>query len=272
MKYAHSLSRLLATSILLALPLSAHASGTDISDMFLGVIDVMFGTPALWIAVATLVMIIAGVTMMVSQDESVLQKARSTLGAVAIGAVLVTIITVLKPAQFVGNFYNTTISTTFVINNVVGAEAIGLANWIASISVVVGILMIIVSALRAVLSFGDEAAYQNVRTAVLHLIIGIIVVSGALTIQAVFFDTQEPTELLGLILVPLQVLIGIMTLVAVGIIIYAGFRMIISFGKEDEFSGARSLIIRAIIGLIVLIVSFTLITVILNCFDGSCSV
>lgn len=251
-------------ALILGTPETVHAAGSDISAMFVSVIDAFY---PVWMSVAVLVTVIAGITLMVSQDEGALTKARSTIGAVFIGGIILTIILSMGATNFVGIVYNGLAGTVFINNgNGLGIEAAGVADWIATIAVVVGVLVVIIAATRAVLSFGDEGAYGNVRTALFHVIIGLIIIGAAYIFKEVFFDTHEPTELLRVFLVPLTVLLGIIGLIAVGILVYAGFRMIISFGREDDFSAAKSLAIRVVFGLIVLLISFSLIAIITGVF------
>jgi len=245
-------------------PLRAHASGTDISAMFVGVIDAFY---PLLLSVAILVTVIAGLTLMLSQDEGAITKARTALGSVFFGGILATIILTLGATNFVGIMYNGFAGSVLINSgNAIGIEAAGVADWIATIAVLIGVLMIIIAATRAVLSFGDEGAYANVRTAILHVILGIILIGAAYTMKIIFFDTHRPIDLLKIFLIPLQIVLGIIGLIAVGILIYAGFRMIISFGREEDFSAAKSLAFRVVIGLIVLLVSFSLIAIITSIF------
>lgn len=51
-------------------------------------------------------------------------------------------------------------------------------------------------------------------------------------------------------------------LVAMAVIIYAGFRMVISNWDEEEFGSAKTQIVYAIIGLVVVILSYTIVTLV----------
>lgn len=261
MKCLRSPARLILL-LLLIQPLPAHAAGSDIAAIFIGIIEAI-ALPQIWLTVAILVSVIAGLTLMLSHDEGALGKARTALGSVAGGVILLTIFLTLGATNTVSVVYNGFAGSIFANSaNAIGIEAAGLADWIATIAVVIGILVVIIAATRAVLSFGDEGEYAKVRASILHVIIGLIVIGAAYIFQQVFFIDREPTALLLLFLNPILVILGIIGLVAVLILIYAGFRMIISFGREDDFSAAKSLIFRVIIGLVIILVSFTLIAVI----------
>lgn len=62
------------------------------------------------------------------------------------------------------------------------------------------------------------------------------------------------------------IVLAIITTIAVAIIIYAGFRMVISFGNEEAFSSARSLAIRAAIGILIILISYTLVIIVATIF------
>ena len=57
---------------------------------------------------------------------------------------------------------------------------------------------------------------------------------------------------------------GIVGLIAVAFIIIGGFRYITSAGNEEAAEGGKKMITDAIIGLVVIILSYTIITVIMN--------
>ena len=60
---------------------------------------------------------------------------------------------------------------------------------------------------------------------------------------------------------------NLITTVAVGILVYAGLRMVISYGKEDEFTAAKSLAIRVVVGLIVVLLSYVMVFTVWKLFN-----
>jgi hypothetical protein len=258
--------RLIAFATLLAMPLQAHAAGgADISLIFLNLITAFW---PLWVSVAVLVVTIAGFTLMVSTDEGKLAKSRAILIAVGIGGIIITIINVLTPLTVVTFFYNG-LPGTILINTgaSLGAEVQGIGSWLTAMTAVLGILVIIIAVLRAVTSFnGDEASYTNARWSILHVIIGLIIIGAALVIENVFFILHEPGQLLGIIGAKVLIVLNVISTIAVVILIYAGLRMVISFGKEDEFTAAKSLALRVIVGLLILAVSYVLVYVVVTLF------
>lgn len=62
----------------------------------------------------------------------------------------------------------------------------------------------------------------------------------------------------------INIILGIAAVVAVLMIIIGGFRYIISAGDEKQTSGAKKTIINAIIGLVIIILAFAIVSVVNN--------
>ncbi|MFA5799332.1 MAG: hypothetical protein WC840_00040 [Candidatus Peribacteraceae bacterium] len=269
MRRLPTLLRLITFGSLLALPFPAYATGADIGNMFLNLVTVFV---PIVIPIAILVVVISGFILMTSQDEAALTKAQSAIIAAAIGGIIATIIVAVGPLNFISNLYNGVAG--YFINPVTGGdigwEARGIADWLATMAAMGGIVTIIVAVLRAAASFGgDEAAYSAVRNSILHVIIGFIIIGGAYIFELVFFVDREPSPLLLLIQFRVEQILFVITTIAVAILIYAGLRMVISFGKEDEFTSAKSLAIRVVIGLAIVLLSYVLVNGVVLLFNGT---
>ncbi len=267
MKTLNYWNRLLMMTMLAIVPRSVSAAGgQDIQNIF---IDLIAKFWPLWGAVGVLVLVIAGFTLMTSQDENSLQKAKTTLISVITGGILATII-LSDPLGFISIVYNGVPGTGIVnTGNIIGLEAMGIAEWFSAMAVMLGILFIIVAVLRAVASFGDEAAYTAARSSLFHVIAGVILIAGAYVIQRAFFGSGgliNPNELIGFVTYYLYIILNLITLIAVAILIYAGLRMIVSFGKEEDFTAARSLVIRVLLGIVILLISYSLVWTVATLF------
>jgi cytochrome bd-type quinol oxidase subunit 2 len=62
----------------------------------------------------------------------------------------------------------------------------------------------------------------------------------------------------------INVFLGIVGIVAVGYLIYGGFRYITSAGNEETAESAKKTIQNSIIGLVIIILSYVIVTVIFN--------
>lgn len=62
----------------------------------------------------------------------------------------------------------------------------------------------------------------------------------------------------------INILLAVAGLIAVLVLIIAGFRYVTSFGNEEAVGGAKKMIINALIGIVVIILSFVIVRVISN--------
>ena len=259
---------LLTAVLAFAIPMSAHATGLDISNMLLFLIDA-FAT--ILLPTAVLVVTISGFVLMVSTDENNISKARSALVAAMIGGIVATILLFYPggPEGFIGIMYNGTIGVFLVDTSAsLGTEAGGVSTWLAEMTVMFGLFTVIISVFRAVASFGgDEAAYGAVKTSILHVILGLILIASVKVIRDVFFDIHDPLPLINILASKAFLVMNLITTVAVGILVYAGLRMVISYGKEDEFTAAKSLAIRVVVGLIVVLLSYVMVFTVWKLFN-----
>ncbi len=264
--------RLLAFGSLLSIPLpAAAAGGADISVMMLNLVT---SFAPLWAFAATLVVITAGFTLVVSEEEGALDKARKTIMAVIAGGIITTIIITIGPVQFVNNFFNgatglgipgTVLNTTPAGN--LGIEAEGVAGWLTAIAAMMGLFIIIIAVIRAVTSFGgDEAAYTNVRNSLLQVVIGLIIIGAAFLLKQVFFVDHEPSALIALLTEKIEIVLKFILIIAVGVLIYAGLRMVTSFGREEDYSASKSLIVRVAVGILVILLAYSLVVIVARIF------
>ena len=236
---------------LLALPSIAHADAAGLRDIIFGVLSSV--TP-LWVPVAVLIVVITGLTMLLSAKEDGLSRGRNTVVAVAIGGVII----LVGP---VGLGYLYQAPGFFIVNTAEGinVEAIGVSAWLSSMAGMFGILLIVVSAVRAVASVGsDDAAYTTVRQSIKSAVLGLIVIAGTIALRNTIFS-GDPNPLIGFILEKMSIVLALMTTAAMAVLVYAGVRMALNFGQEEFFTQARSLAVRVLMGLGVVLVSYALV-------------
>ncbi len=268
MRLSFHIHRLVLGAFLLAVPFRVHASGSDISSIFLGIVTAF---APLWIIAGILVLVVAGFTLVTANDEAKLAKARSTIIAVIIGGIITTIILALGVSGFIGIMYNGfpgLVLGNFAgyASNPISIEAAGVGEWLMVISVMLGMVFIIIAALRAVSSLGDEGKYESARNALIQAVIGFIVIAAAYVFRTVFYDVREPSALILFFSAKVLIVLAVITTIAVLIMIYAGFRMIISFGDESQYEAAKSLAIRVAIGILVILLSYALVIIVANIF------
>ncbi|TSC57344.1 MAG: Uncharacterized protein Greene041619_1216 [Candidatus Peregrinibacteria bacterium Greene0416_19] len=215
---------------------------------------VRFRTLILWIAF--LMIVIAGIRMIVGQEDDAVDKAKAIISACVSGVILSYLV-----EPFVVGFYGARGEAVRGGNVVVENEIVGLINWALVIIAPIAVAMIIVSAAKAFLKAGSDEGVTEMRKTIVNVLIGMIILAARMAIVYAVGGTlrPHPNWIIGIVVGIMGVVLGFMALVAATVVIYAGIRMVLSFGKEDEFTKAKSLIIRAVVGLIVILVSLSLV-------------
>lgn len=262
---------------------TAHAQITDAAT---GVAGGLIGGPGSFEGIITLIrsavwpimatgasffVIRAGLKLINSQDEGKLETAKRTIASALVGLMLAPLgdrilFAVFNPSgQGLGN----PSTLTFEIG--------GIIDWTLVLIIPIAILMIVLSAIRAVASFGKEDGADMVRQTVYGVVLGlgILIFAGAIkatlglqeSLDDVSPATPGPPEALAIVTRGVEVVTGVlqfMALVALAIIIYAGMIMILNFGNDEQFTRAKGIVYRAVIGLVIILLSTVLITFIVN--------
>ena len=275
MRFPSTLYRLLIFGAFLATPTLSSAQtpaagGSAIGDIFYA----LAGTFSfIWITVGALVIFISGFTLMISEQEGAIDKAKKSIVAVLIGGIIIEIIISIGSGNIISYLYRgvagTNIDFTSGLNpGQFSIESEGVAGWLTAIAATLGLTMIIIAAVRAAGSLGgDEAAYTNVRLSLLHVIVGLIIIGGALAFKTAFFTAHEPSALILLVTGKIEIVLSFILLIAVAILVYAGFRMVASFGREEDYSSAKSLAIRVLVGILVILLSFSAVFIVAHIFS-----
>ena len=72
-------------------------------------------------------------------------------------------------------------------------------------------------------------------------------------------DAAQDGDLKSSIITMLNYFLGFIGILLVAIIIYAGFIIIVSQGEEDELTKGRTMIVYAIIGVVIIFLSYTIV-------------
>ena len=84
---------------------------------------------------------------------------------------------------------------------------------------------------------------------------------------AVFIDTTnipKPTTDAGKLDFILSIIFGMLGLIAVLVIVIAGFKYILSKGEAREMTNAKNMIIYALVGLVVCILAYSIVLFVIN--------
>lgn len=210
--------------------------------------------PLLFI-VGTLVITILGFRMIIGQEDESIDKAKTTIIAVISGIMLAFLI-----EPFIAAFYGVAgevVTAPGAGANIVAQEVGGIIDWALSIAGVLAVLMIIVSGLKAVASPFSEEGIGNMRSTIISVGFGMILLVFRVAINVAFGSTGAPSAqpIIAILVNILTFVLGFVALAAVVVLIYAGILMMLNYGREDEISRAKGIIARAIIGIIIILVS-----------------
>lgn len=280
-------TRLLSSMTAALLPAAAHANtsvsgaansvanglmGAFGSGGFLGIVLYLRDQIlALLYGVAVFLVVWAGVRLISSSDEGKLDAAKRTIAATAVGIMLAHLSLRILDAFYGPGGALAPGAGAQILSQEIG----GIIDFVASIIGTVAILVILGSAIKAVLSFGKEDS-EGVRNAVYGVVLGIglIVISGA--VKAVLGlpedtspgapDSPTPDPIIARGVEIAVIILSFIALIAVGVIIYAGLLMVVNFGNEDQYEKAKGIIKRALTGLIVILFANLLIFFVVNIF------
>lgn len=157
-------------------------------------------------------------------------------------------------------------------------------SWLATVIGTLALVMIIFAGAQMIFSRGDSKATTQAKTTLTYSIFGVIIVMFAYVIVSAiqyFFrfnnEFQPGKEMSGFFVNPIADtnlltfvagtttrFLGIIGAAAIFYIILSGFRYITSGGNEDQAKKARAGLTWAIFGLISIILSYMIITAVIN--------
>lgn len=253
--------RPLAIAALTMLPDTLHAQTAGAVSLYNLLVSQSNSFMPLWTAAGSLVLVIAGFTLMISQDEGAISKAKTAIIAVVVGGAMIAI-----SPTFIDALYHPGVIALPPFSLAIELESLGFASWMAAIAATAGVIVVIVTVIRAVASFGDEDSYAKARSSLMYAAFGLLMIGAGIVIQNTFFGLRTPAPLIAFVFLKLSLVLIVIVLIAVAIIVYAGIWMIVNFGNEEYFTYGKSLLIRAIIGLCVVSASYALVNFVLNLF------
>lgn len=241
-----------------------------LSSQLVGLVDVVAG----------FFLVISGLRLVYRASDEQVERSKNRIAASIVAImlahltpILVDVIygptTLLAPLFGATRFESlTNISTGIGLANV---EVCGIIRWIEVPIATIAVLVIIVSGLKAVVSYGSEEGITNIKRTVLAVAAGGILILARIAIMSSLGLTMTcgggpampglatTVPILAFALNLVNGLLAFLALVSVGIIVYAGIMMILTMGSEEVFGRMKGLIIRAAVGLTICLASYTII-------------
>lgn len=220
--------------------------------------------------VAILILIITGFIMVISQDENALGTGRKVLIAVLSAMVLINLALPIRLAFVDIGEGNTTIGATLL-----SSEALGVVRFLETLLGSLAIVMILVSGIRAIITFGTDQGAANIRRTVMSVLAGVVLVISRFVITRSIGATNQDVSgitngfndaghIIGEGLDIITVILGFMGLAALVVIIIAGIILVVNKGDQETATRARNLVIRTLIGLAIIIMSAALVNLVIT--------
>ena len=140
------------------------------------------------------------------------------------------------------------------------AEVNGVMNWVLVIAGSLAVMMLILSALKSIGQSASDEGIAGMRKTIFGVVFGIILLVFRFVLSNGFVaSTGNPAPVLAMILLPVSYVMGLLGMIAVIVVVYAGFQYVLSMGKEEQATKAKDLLIRAAMGTVVILLSLALV-------------
>ena len=215
--------------------------------------------------VAILIIVVAGFMLVTTQDEGHLSKSKTTLITAVIAVILINIAEPLRNALVTG-FEDGTGGSAGA--ELVTNEILGIVDFLEEPLIAVAILMIIISGIRAIIDFGTDQGLTHIKRTIFSILAGMILIVSKVTLTRAIGNRAEDSSglstgsyndayrIVEVIMDVVRIIVTFMALAAVTVIIIAGIMMVINKGDQETVTKSKNLIIRVLIGLVVILVSY----------------
>ncbi|TSC78982.1 MAG: hypothetical protein G01um101425_828 [Candidatus Peregrinibacteria bacterium Gr01-1014_25] len=235
---------------------------------------ILEGVQPLIAVIATLILVRAGFVLVYRGSDEELASAKRSVAS-SITAIVLIFLAPRLVDMFYGGYRvgtpGSAIEDPITHAAILSTELYGFLQWILVLLAAGAVTVIIVSGLRAITSFGNEEGMAQLKRTIAGVIGGIVLL---LFTEAIILalglggGRPSPGPILARAVDILNSLLLLLTLTAVAVIIYAGIRMILSVGQEETFGAMKNLIVRALIGLAIVLISFVAINFVLLVLVG----
>ena len=228
---------------------------------------------------ALLVLTRAGLKLIYGQSDDRFEEEKRGIANGLMAVVLVFLTSAIVNAFIrASGWRETAFYDPFSGANILAQELGGIVSWVRVIVVVLAIAMIIAAVFTAMFSVGGDNAMDRIKRSIFGAAAGIVLIGLEWVFRLTFglggpmgfaFDPGTPTPypIITQVLIVITYILSFMALIAVVIVIYAGIRLILSLGNEDEFQKTKSLILRALLGLFVILVSLVIVRFVVTAFS-----
>lgn len=219
---------------------------------------------SLVVVISVLMLVRAAAKMVGSVSEEKMEEGRRSIGT-TIGGIILINLTYALVAAFWGGGDQSILDGA----NSVSEQVVGLIRWAQVLVGVLAVAMIVVSAFKVMASFGKDDAGEELRRAIMGVIVGVFLIA----FDTVIVDalggggpgsSATPEPLIAIVMNAVRNLMMYLALLAVVMIIYAGIMMIVNVGSDEQYEKSKGLIVRVLIGLTIILFSYFIVDFIIG--------
>lgn len=225
---------------------------TEFGGIFLTIIQSFLGIVTF---AGILIIVRAGLTLTLSQDEGQFDKAKKTIIAASVALIIINL------APRIAEAYLTYKSGGPAI---LDEEIRGLLRFFETLAGITAIIFLIISGIRAVVSYGGDDGTTHLKRAIIAIGAGILLIAVKQTILNAVVIERTPSGLLSIVSKIVQVILSFGAFVATIVLIWAGLLMIVNLGKDEQYTRAKTLVVRVAIGLIVILTSLAIVRFVIS--------
>lgn len=287
----------LAVAVGMVLPTLAHAQGlaSDGAQGAAGDLQAFFGGGCsgldcalnivqfaidrfqlLVVAAGTFALVRNGFTLLYTSSEDDQGKAKKAIATTFAATMLAFLAPRFIEAFFTAGGEQGVLATeggVYAGATIVTDEILGIVRWALTLFAAICLIVVVITGIRALTSASDGG--EKMKSAIFSIVAaGLLLITSEAIKAGLGINSfglpagGTPAPIISRGVQIVAGILGIMTLVAFGVVVYAGIMMILSAGNEDQFSKSKSLIIRAGLGLVLVLMSYLLASFIVNLLIG----
>lgn len=232
--------------------LNPGLGGAEFGSIYRVMMESFIGVVSL---VGTLMIVRAGLALATSQEEGQLEKARKVIINVSVALVLLNLAPRIAEALLAYQSGGP---------GIIEQELIGLLNFFETVAAIAAVVFIIVSGIRAVTTYGGEDGPAHLKRTLIGVGAGILLIATKQLIVRAVVTERNPNAILSIIKTFVEAVLGLGALVATIVLIWAGLLMIVNLGKDEQYTRAKTLVVRVGIGLIVILSSMAIVQFVIS--------
>lgn len=144
-----------------------------------------------------------------------------------------------------------------------------LINIALALAGIIALVYLIYAGYRYITSAGDANTADIARRQIVYTLLGLFVIAASFIIVNIVFNPAEGVaDLINLITNLIAAVLGLLALIAVAYLVYAGFRYITAT-DEEAARRARQQIVYVIVGLVVILLSLIVVNFVINVLNAA---